>query len=198
VVDQTGTAGQSDYFMHTGLNNGTTYYYAAFAHDAVPNYASGVTTSGTPIAPPAGSGPGVPNIPYPSGKLFQIIGTIHFSHATRTESFQAAVVRNRSGDKARTPMKTDTLFRIASMSKSFTALAILQLRDAGKLNLDDSASKYISEMKKLRYLTTDAPEITIRDLMTHGAAFREYGQPLGHIRRLRIERFLLLLTPVCS
>ena len=76
VVDKSGTAGQSDYYMHTGLNNGTTYYYAAFAHDAVPNYASGVTTSGTPIAPPAGSGPGVPNIPYPSGKLFQIIGTI--------------------------------------------------------------------------------------------------------------------------
>ena len=34
-----------------------------------------------------------------------------------------------------------SMFRIASMSKSFTALAILQLRDAGKLDLDDPASK---------------------------------------------------------
>ena len=68
---------------------------------------------------------------------------------------------------------TNSLFRIASMSKSFTALAILQLRDAGKLNLDDPISKYLLEMKKLRYLTTDAPEITIRHLLTHGSGFPE-------------------------
>jgi CubicO group peptidase (beta-lactamase class C family) len=71
------------------------------------------------------------------------------------------------------PAHSKSLFRIASMSKSFTALAILQLRDAGKLHLDDPAAKYLPEMKKLRYLTTDAPEITIRDLMTHGAGFPE-------------------------
>lgn len=68
---------------------------------------------------------------------------------------------------------TKSLFRIASMSKSFTALAILQLRDAGKLNLDDPASKYLPAMKKLSYLTTDAPEITIRHLLTHGAGLPE-------------------------
>lgn len=71
------------------------------------------------------------------------------------------------------PAQVKSLFRIASMSKSFTALAILQLRDAGKLNLDDPAAKYLPEMKKLRYLTTDAPEITIRHLLTHGAGFPE-------------------------
>jgi len=66
-----------------------------------------------------------------------------------------------------------SMFRIASMSKSFTALAILQLRDAGKLDLDDPASKYIPEMKKIKYLTGDAPLITIRHLLTHGAGFPE-------------------------
>ena len=71
------------------------------------------------------------------------------------------------------PADTKSLFRIASMTKSFTALAILQLRDAGKLDLDDPASYYLPEMKKLRYLTTDAPEITIRHLLTHGAGFPE-------------------------
>ncbi|MCG3118068.1 MAG: D-aminopeptidase [bacterium] len=71
------------------------------------------------------------------------------------------------------PAHAQSLFRIASMSKSFTALAILQLRDAGKLHLDDPAAKYLPEMKKLSYLTTDAPEITIRDLLTHGAGFPE-------------------------
>ncbi|MEX1140427.1 MAG: serine hydrolase domain-containing protein [Bacteroidota bacterium] len=66
-----------------------------------------------------------------------------------------------------------SMFRIASMSKSFTAMAILQLRDAGKLDLDEPASKYIPEMKKLRLLTSDAPVVTIRHLMTHGSGLPE-------------------------
>lgn len=66
-----------------------------------------------------------------------------------------------------------SMFRIASMSKSFTAMAILQLRDAGKLSLDEPASNYIPEMKKLRLLTSDAPEITIRHLLTHGSGLPE-------------------------
>ncbi len=71
------------------------------------------------------------------------------------------------------PATTSSLFRIASMSKSFTALAILQLRDAGKLSLDDPASKYLPEMSRLTYLTSDAPAITIRHLMTHAGGFPE-------------------------
>lgn len=73
----------------------------------------------------------------------------------------------------RIPADTKSLFRVASMSKSFTALAILQLRDAGKLRLDDPVSNYLPEMKGLPLLTTDAPEITIRHLLTHGAGFPE-------------------------
>ena len=64
-------------------------------------------------------------------------------------------------------------FRIASMSKSVTAMAILQLRDAGKLQLDDPAYKYIPELKKVKYLTSDAPHITVRHLLTHAAGFPE-------------------------
>ncbi len=71
------------------------------------------------------------------------------------------------------PATTSSLFRIASMSKSFTAVAILQLRDAGKLSLDDPASMYLPEMRNLTYLTTDAPEITIRHLLTHAGGFPE-------------------------
>ena len=68
---------------------------------------------------------------------------------------------------------TRTLFRIASMSKSVTAVAILQLRDAGKLSLDDPVSKYVSEVEGLIPLTKDAPQITIRHLLTHSAGFPE-------------------------
>lgn len=71
------------------------------------------------------------------------------------------------------PASSQALFRIASMSKSFTTMAILQLRDAGKLSLDDRADKYIPEMKKIKPLTSDAPSITIRHLLTHAAGFPE-------------------------
>lgn len=64
-------------------------------------------------------------------------------------------------------------FRIASMTKSFTAMAILILRDQGKLKLDDPVYLYIPEMKGQKYLTTDASEVTIRHLLTHGAGFPE-------------------------
>lgn len=62
------------------------------------------------------------------------------------------------------PVTLDTRFRIASITKTFTALAIMQLRDAGKLSLDDPASKYLTWFN-LRY--EGAPEITIRNLLTH-------------------------------
>ena len=41
------------------------------------------------------------------------------------------------------PVTPDTRFRVASMSKSLTAAAVLQLRDAGKLTLEDSVSKHL-------------------------------------------------------
>ena len=66
-----------------------------------------------------------------------------------------------------------SVFRIASMTKSFTAMAILKLRDEGKIKLDDLVYLYIPEMKGQEYLTTDAAEITIRNLLTHGAGFPE-------------------------
>lgn len=72
-----------------------------------------------------------------------------------------------------TPVTTSSMFRIASMTKSFTAMAILKLRDAGKLDLDDPAYFYIPELKAVRYPTADAPHITVRHLLTHGAGFPE-------------------------
>lgn len=71
------------------------------------------------------------------------------------------------------PASSSSLFRIASMSKSFTTMAILKLRDEGKLNLDDPAYFYIPELKNLKYPTADAPVITVRHLMTHSAGFPE-------------------------
>ncbi len=65
------------------------------------------------------------------------------------------------------PVTPDTRFRIASMTKAFTALAILKLRDDGKLRLDDLAEKYVPEMRRWTYPTKDAPRIRVRDLLHH-------------------------------
>lgn len=75
--------------------------------------------------------------------------------------------------EAKQPVTADSRFRIASMSKAFTAIAILKLRDAGKLRLDDLAEKYVPEMKGWHYPTADSPRITVRDLLTHTAGFVE-------------------------
>lgn len=74
---------------------------------------------------------------------------------------------------SKSPVDTSSVFRIASMTKSFTAVAILQLRDAGKLSLDAPAERYVPELANIRYATADAPRVTVRDLMSHSAGFPE-------------------------
>src|SRR3954469_1253197 len=75
--------------------------------------------------------------------------------------------------EAAAPVDGDSVFRIASMTKSFTAMSILKLRDEGKLSLDDPAERYVPEMAGLTYPTTDAPKITIRHLLSHAEGFPE-------------------------
>jgi CubicO group peptidase (beta-lactamase class C family) len=74
---------------------------------------------------------------------------------------------------SKAPVDADTVFRIASMTKSFTAMSILKLRDQGKLSLEDLAEKYVPEMRGLAYPTTDSPRITIRHLLSHAEGFPE-------------------------
>lgn len=69
------------------------------------------------------------------------------------------------------PVTADTVFRIASMTKSFTALTVLKLRDEGKLTLDSPAESYIPELRDWTYPTRDSPRIRVRDLLNHTAGF---------------------------
>lgn len=69
------------------------------------------------------------------------------------------------------PATTQTLYRIASITKTFTAVAILQLRDAGKLQLDDPIRRHLSRAR-IRAHTTDASDITIRQLLTHSSGLQ--------------------------
>jgi CubicO group peptidase (beta-lactamase class C family) len=89
----------------------------------------------------------------------------------------------------KSPVDKDSVFRIASMTKSFTAMSILKLRDEGKLSLDDLAEKYVPELKNLHYPTSDSPRIKIRDLMSHAAGFPE-DNPWGDQQLDRTEEQL--------
>ena len=71
------------------------------------------------------------------------------------------------------PVTADTVFRIASMTKSFTALAIMKLRETGKVSLDDPVERYVPELKGLQYPTSDSPRITVRQLLSHAGGFPE-------------------------
>lgn len=87
----------------------------------------------------------------------------------------------------------DSVFRIASMTKSFTAAAVLLLRDGGSLALDDPVGRHVPELADLRGPTTDAPPITIRHLLTMSAGFPT-DDPWGDRQQgLDLDRFAELL-----
>ncbi|WP_300611125.1 serine hydrolase domain-containing protein [Trebonia sp.] len=85
------------------------------------------------------------------------------------------------------PPDAGTVFRIASMSKSFTASAVLLLRDEGLLALEDPAEKYVPELAGWPPATPDSDRVTIRHLLTMTAGFptddpwgdRQQGLPLA-------------------
>ena len=85
-----------------------------------------------------------------------------------------------------------TVFRIASMTKSFTAAAVLALRDDGALRLDDPVGRLVPELRGMRQVSADAPDITVRHLLTMTAGFptddpwgdRQQGLPLAEFATL--------------
>ena len=73
----------------------------------------------------------------------------------------------------KTPVTETTVFRIASMTKSFTALAILKLRDQGRLSLEDPVTRWIPEFAKVELPTRDSAPIKVRQLMSHSTGLPE-------------------------
>jgi CubicO group peptidase (beta-lactamase class C family) len=70
----------------------------------------------------------------------------------------------RVGEAA--PPDADSVFRIASMTKSFTAATVVALRDEGRLALDDPIAHHVPELAALRGPTDDSPPVTVRHLLT--------------------------------
>ena len=65
------------------------------------------------------------------------------------------------------PSTVYTKYLLASNTKQFTAIAIMQLRDAGKIDLNDPVEKYLPWINEIKQPFNNVPKITIRNLLTH-------------------------------
>ncbi len=70
------------------------------------------------------------------------------------------------------PVDKNTIFHWASITKTLTAVAIMQLRDRGKLSLDDSILKYVPELARVHSEDNGISRVTIRHLLSHTAGFQ--------------------------
>ena len=81
------------------------------------------------------------------------------------------------------PMKTDSMFYIASMTKSFTGAALMMLVDEGKVSLDDPVEKYLPEFKGQMVVENKQPPrppkhpITVREIMCHTSGVAATNDP---------------------
>ena len=98
----------------------------------------------------------------------------------------------------RIPATPATLYRIASISKLFTATGIMQLRDAGKLQLDDPVAKHLSWFR-VGKAQPDSPDITIRQLLTHTSGLaRELPLPYWNDLHFPSREEMMRLLPAQS
>lgn len=106
------------------------------------------------------------------------LGLQHFHHPGRLRE-------NNRAENSREPMREDAIFRIASMTKPIIAVAMLQLYEEGKWQLDDPVTKFIPEfadlkvMKDGQLVPLDRP-ILMRHVMTTCAGFA-FGPTFGSV-----------------
>ncbi len=81
-----------------------------------------------------------------------------------TRGNRVLLVRGYGHDSTDIPVSGDSLFRIASLSKSFTALAVMQLVDAGLVDLDDPVEQHLPAFKMA---DPRAGQVTVRELLDH-------------------------------
>lgn len=91
------------------------------------------------------------------------------------------------------PVTTSSVFRIASMTKSFTTMAIMKLQEEEKLSIKEPVRLYIPEMANLRYPTSDSPLITVENLMTMTPGFPE-DNPWGDRQLDETDQMLMDLV----
>lgn len=93
------------------------------------------------------------------------VGVVYDQQLVWSRGFGFANIENR------VPMSAQTRFRIASNSKLFAAIAIMQLREAGKLKLDDPVAQHLPWFKVKSAGPNDGP-ITIEQLLSHSSGLQ--------------------------
>jgi CubicO group peptidase (beta-lactamase class C family) len=96
---------------------------------------------------------------------------IHDHQVVTTRSFGMADLA------AKVPVDLNTIFHWASITKTFTGIAIMQLRDRGRLSLDDPVVKYLPELRAVHNPFGSMEAITIRMLMSHTSGFQTSTWP---------------------
>ena len=91
--------------------------------------------------------------------------------ATATDGYQDV--------DAKRPVDADTIFHWASITKTFTGIAIMQLRDRGRLSLDDPIVKFVPEFRAVHNPYGDISQVTIRHMMMHSSGLRAPTWPWG-------------------
>jgi CubicO group peptidase (beta-lactamase class C family) len=84
------------------------------------------------------------------------------------ESDHYGLADQQAGQRA----NDQTIYHWASITKTMTGIAIMQLRDRGLLRLDDPVTKYIPDLRQVHNPFGSMDEITLKQLMTHSAGFR--------------------------
>jgi CubicO group peptidase (beta-lactamase class C family) len=91
----------------------------------------------------------------------------------------ASAVEGFQDLEAKRAVDSDTIFHWASITKTFTGIAIMQLRDRGLLALDDPIVKYVPEFRQVHNPYGDPSQVTIRHMMTHSSGLRAPTWPWG-------------------
>jgi len=95
--------------------------------------------------------------------------------------------------ETRAPMTERSLFRIYSMTKPVTAVAVMMLQEAGRFRLADPVSTYLPEFKDVRVLSSDGSlrppgrEITVQDLLLHTSGFSHRTSELYRTAGVRVR-----------
>lgn len=98
---------------------------------------------------------------------------------------------------SRSLMTSDSIFRIASMTKPITATAFMILQDEGKVHVNDPVSKYLPNFTSTQF--NDRPlaqPLTIRHLLTHSSGVRRPGRSAADATSLAEQARLMAATPL--
>ncbi|MEP6687680.1 MAG: serine hydrolase domain-containing protein [Gemmatimonadales bacterium] len=91
-------------------------------------------------------------------------------------------VWGRGDLQAARPPEPDAVYHWASITKTLTAIAILQLRDRGRLTLDDPIVRYVPELRQVHDAYGSMDDVTLRMLLSHSAGFQNPTWPYGEGR----------------